>query len=161
MTPESGRYGGFIVTDAKRLVVMGSRSRNATLAIAAGIGTHVAAALLAVAAMDLASIVVVFVAIPGGLVTGLLTDRYGSELRNGAIAAGVALALIAAAAGVYGFQQSVAMGYGLDSLVSFFYGAYAIAVLPFFLPIALAEGALAAAVGNAIRLRSVGRVSTR
>lgn len=136
-------------------------ARTSRNAVAAGVATHLAVALLAVTTLDLASVVTLFLAVPGGIVTGLLTGRYGSELRNGAIAGGIALGLVVVTTGVYGLQRSVAMGYGFDSLVSFFYGAYAVAVLPFFLPIVLAEGALAAAVGNAVRLRIDRRTSAR
>lgn len=142
---------------------MGSRDRNATVAIAGGMVVHLAAAVALVTWGNLASLATVFAAVPGGLATGLLTDRYGSELRHGAVAAGIALGVVAVVTAGYGLQQSLAMGYGWDSVVSFVYGAYAIVAVPFFLPVALAEGTLAAAAGNAIRLRlrSADRTSTR
>lgn len=95
----------------------------------------------------------------GGVVAGALTDRYGSAMNSGLVAAAVAGLAACLVVGAYGSYLSWRLGFGLDSLLASRWGFYAATMLVLAVPFQAVEGALAAAVAADVRERVVARVA--
>ena len=123
-------------------------------------GTVVQFAVVVVPMLRLEASAPVFLGgLAGGAVAGGLTGRYGNAMNSGLLAgglAGVAACIVVAA---YGSYVSWSLGFGLDSLLASRWGFYAATMLVLAVPFQAVEGAIAAAVTSALRLRVASRVA--
>lgn len=89
----------------------------------------------------------------GGAVAGWYSGRYGPAMKNGLLAGVLGVLLAAAAATAYGVALSVSMGFGVDSLVSFYYSALGILGVVLLVPLFAVEGVFGSVAANELRLR--------
>ena len=104
--------------------------------------------------------VIVLGGLLGGAVAGVLTGRYGNVMNNGLVAGGLAGTLASFALIAYGSYASWQLGFGLDSLFAAQYGFQGLAFLFILVPFHAAEGALAALLSNAVRVRTLDRLAS-
>lgn len=125
--------------------------------VAAGALTVALVAVAVLLTIGQDNLVVWLLGVPAGVVVGALSHEYAPVVRD-AMAAGVfGSATVGLLITAHGFYQSLTMGFGLDSWVSFGGAAKGLWALVVVGPAIAVECVLAAAVVHEIRIRRIAR----
>jgi hypothetical protein len=131
---------------------MGMLNRDRRVVLAAGVA-GAAFTLVGAVLFDTEQGVFYLGGFAGGAVAGWYSGRYGPAMKNGLQAGVLGVFLAAAAATLYGVALSVSMGFGVDSLVSFYYSALGVLGVLLLVPLFAMEGVFGSIAANELRLR--------